>query len=178
MSKSVLEQSPKKETVYSGPAPQQGAMYASSSLGRPGGALYAITPEEIAARNARLQPTNSAGDVTRGGRILYLIAGFTAVNVLLMFVNARFAVGLGATQVFASDMGTFLVANGMAIGVFILLGVFAGNGHRSALAVGMLLYAGDLAWLLANQPARHMVSVAVHGIFLVSLVKAFPRGAR
>lgn len=169
MSSSGFGQSPKKESVYS---------YSGTDLGRPGGALYPITADEIAARNARPQATNSAGDVAKGGRILYLIAGFTAVNVLLTFVNARFAVGIGVTQIFASDMGTFLVANGMAIGMFILLAVFAGNGHRSALAVGMLLYAGDLAWLLANQPAKHMVSVAVHGIFLVSLVNAFPRGAR
>jgi hypothetical protein len=178
MSSGGFGSGPKKETVYSGPAPlsRQGGPSTTAGFGRSGGSAYGAASGDVSRQAAKLEVARTGGDFARAARVLFLIAGFTAANMLLTFVGVRFAIGLGATQIFASDATMLLVANGMAIGLFVLLGVFAGNGNKVALLAGMLLYGGDLVWLLANQPAVHLVSIAVHAVFLVSLFKTFPRG--
>jgi hypothetical protein len=55
----------------------------------------------------------------------------------------------------------------------VALGFFAARGAKAAYIIGLLLYAGDLAvLLLSTNPAPHVISIVVHGIFLFSIFKA------
>jgi hypothetical protein len=201
MSSSGYGQAPKKETVYSGPAPapKQGTVYSGPSIQTAGGTVYNGPSPGIAGGTVYNGPSAGAtvyggpatgaattrpvggkavapaGDVAaaKGARIFYLIAAFTGINAVLIFVGIRFAVGLGATQVVASSLGSFLVASLLGAGVFVGLGMFVQRGSRSVFLIGMLLYAGDLVLLVMNNPALHIMSILIHALFLFYLFSAY-----
>jgi hypothetical protein len=187
MSNAGFGQGPKRETVYGGPALEvkqapvnnrptipagTGTVYNGTA---PGSTVYSGTAQPAAAPpmpRAYAVALTSAG-AKKGAAIFYLIAGFTAANMILMFVGVRFAVGLGSTNGLGADMKTLAVANLLAIGIFVLLGIFAQRGSKAAFVIGMLLYGGDLVVLAMNNPALHIVSIVIHGFFLWRLVEAF-----
>jgi hypothetical protein len=185
----------KKETVYSGPSPQpkqsSGPSPASSSgstvYGGPApktagtvyngmppgttGTVYSPARQGAAARPA--QPATNAGS-SKAGSVFFVIAGFSAINTILLLASAPFvmAIGLAVTRIRAEgEMGAVLAINALAIGIFVALGFFANRGSKAAFLIGALLYAGDTALLLLDNPALHIVSIIVHGIFLFSIFK-------
>lgn len=158
-----------KETVYGGPGTQPnggGTVYNGPGLNGP--AVRTATPARAA------QPQTGAA---KGGNVFFVIAAFSAINAVLIMVKAPivFALGLAVTRVSAdSPLGAVLVLNAIAIGAFVMLGIFATRGVKAAFIIGLLLYAGDTAVLLLSaNPALHVVSIVVHGIFLFSIFKGF-----
>lgn len=179
---------PKKETVYSGTAvatqPSAPASRPAAGTGAgtvysgpvPGGSVY--NPAQPAPRGPQTQQpraTTAAASTgaTKGAAIFYIIAAFTAANMVLIYAGVRFAVGLGATRAVRQDQITLAVANLLAIGIFVLLGVFAKRGSKAAFMIGMLLYAGDLVVLVMNNPELNIISIVIHAFFLFRLFQAF-----
>jgi len=109
----------------------------------------------------------------KGAKIFYTIAGFTAINTVLMFIGIRFAIGVGNFRLTGATLGTVIVVNLIGAGVFVLLGVFTQGGSKIAFLTGMLLYAGDLVLLLMNDAGLHIISIVIHGLFLFYLFSAF-----
>jgi hypothetical protein len=204
MSNTITGPGAKKETVYSGPSPQQnqsGGPSAASSSGstvyggpapKPaGGTVYsgvgtgstvygnqpaAGTVYSPARQGAAGSPAHTAANPapSKAGSVFFVIAGFSAINTVLLLASAPFvmALGLAVTRIRAEgEMGAVLVINAVAIGIFVALGFFANRGSKAAFLIGALLYAGDTALLLLDNPALHVVSIIVHGIFLFSIFK-------
>ena len=167
-------------TVYGGPAPKPaggGGVYngmgADSTVygnQQAAGTVYR-PPQSTAARPA--QAGANAGP-SKAGSVFFLIAGFSAINAILTLANAPFvmAIGLAFTVRAQGDMGTVLALNAVGIGIFVALGFFASRGSKAAFLIGLLLYAGDTAFLLlSGNPALQVVSIIVHGVFLFSIFK-------
>ncbi|HEV8181659.1 MAG TPA: hypothetical protein VGQ61_04755, partial [Candidatus Angelobacter sp.] len=112
---------------------------------------------------------------SKAGSVFFVIAGFSAINTVLLLAGAPFvmAIGLAVTRIRAEgEMGAVLALNAVVIGIFVALGFFASRGSKAAFIIGLLLYAGDTALLLLSEnPALHVVSIIVHGIFLFSIFK-------
>src|SRR5262245_8388273 len=166
-------------TVYGGPAPKAAeAVYSgvgadSTVYGNQpaSGTVYNPARQGAVARPA--QPATNAGS-SKAGSVFFLIAGFSAINAILTLASAPFvmAIGLAVTRIRAEgEVGAVLAINAVAIGIFVALGFFAGRGSKAAFLIGALLYAGDTALLLLDNPALHIVSIIVHGIFLFSIFK-------
>jgi len=167
-------------TVYGGPAPKPagGTVYSGVGTGSTvygnqaaSGTVYNPARQGAAARPA--QPATNAGS-SKAGSVFFLIAGFSAINAVLTLASAPFvmAIGLTVTRIRAEgEVGAVLAINAVAIGIFVALGFFAGRGSKAAFLIGALLYAGDTALLLLDNPALHVVSIIVHGIFLFSIFK-------
>jgi len=169
-------------TVYGGPAPKAvGTVY--NGLGA-GGTVYGnqetsatvYNPARQGAAARQVQPA-AAPAPSKAGSVFFLIAGFSAINTVLILASAPFvlAIGLAVTRIRAEgEMGAVLAINAVAIGIFVALGFFASRGSKAAFLIGLLLYAGDTALLLlSDNPALHVVSIVVHGIFLFSIFKGF-----
>ncbi len=167
-------------TVYGGSAPKAaGTVY--NGMGA-GGTVYDNQPASGTVYNPRqnaaagpAQPGANAAP-SKAGSVFFIIAGFSAINTVLILAGAPFvmAIGLAATIRVQGDMGTVLAINAVAIGTFVALGFFASKGSKAAFLIGLLLYAGDTALLLlSGNPALHIVSIIVHGIFLFSIFKGF-----
>lgn len=176
MAGTTFGQGGKTGTVYSGPAPAAtGTVYSGPAPTPAGGTVYngpavSAAPARQGARQANV---SSGVAAAKGANIFFLIAAFTGINTILMFVGVRFAIGLGAAQLAGPSLGSILIANLLAAGVFALLGIFAKQGNKAAFLIGMLLYGGDLVLLAINNPALHIVSIAIHGLFLYYLLNAF-----
>jgi hypothetical protein len=169
-------------TVYGGPAPKAaGTVY--NGLGA-GGTVYgnqeaSATVYNPARQGSAARPVQPAAAPapSKAGSVFFLIAGFSAINTVLILASAPFvlAIGLAVTRIRAEgEMGAVLAINAVAIGIFVALGFFASRGSKAAFLIGLLLYAGDTALLfLSGNPALHVVSIIVHGIFLFSIFKGF-----
>lgn len=205
MSNTITGPGAKKETVYSGPSPQQNQ---SSSPSAPasssGNTVYGGTAPKAAAgtvyngmgsgstvygnqpaagtvynparQGAAGSPSQTAANPapSKAGSVFFVIAGFSAINTVLLLAGAPFvmAIGLAVTRIRAEgEMGAVLALNAVVIGIFVALGFFASRGSKAAFIIGLLLYAGDSALLLLDNPALHVVSIIVHGIFLFSIFK-------
>jgi hypothetical protein len=185
MADATFRQGGQKGTVYDGPLPPaKGTVYNGPSVPAVGGTVYnGPAPGGTVYGGAAAGTTNprySAGAATainagaaRGARIFYLIAGFTAINTVLMFVGIRFALGVGNIRLDGASTASVVLLNLVAAGIFVLLGVFTQGGSKITFLVGMLLYAGDLVLLLLNNPGLHIISIAIHALFLYSLFTAF-----
>jgi hypothetical protein len=185
MSTSGFGQGPKKETVYSGPAPspRQGTVYGGPSIQTAGGTVYngpspggtvynGPTTGAVASRPMAGTATTSTNvAAAKGARLFYVIAGFTGINTVLAFVGIRFAIGVGAVN--GTTLSAFLITNLLAAGLFVLLGIFTQGGSKMAFLAGMLLYGADLVWLAINNPALHIISIVIHGLFLYYLFSAY-----
>ena len=201
MSNSTISSGAKKETVYDGPSPQPrqssstpagGTVYGGMAPGTNGGTVYGGPPAGETVHNgsggggtvynpARQKPAAQV-DVTKtgaakGGAIFFIIAACSALNSVLIFAQAPFvlALGLAITRVRAAgDPGPVLALNAVVLGLFVAIGIFAIKGSKAAFIVGLLLYGGDTALLLmSDNPALHIPSIVVHGIFIFSIIKAF-----
>jgi hypothetical protein len=194
----------KKETVYNGPSPQakQGTVYSGPSPAAAGGTVYngpAVKPAgggtvyggpaqsnaiggPAKAGTVYRSPQQAAGaeksaahPAARGASIFFLIAGFSAINTLLVLGGSHIVLGIGLTvSKFGQGVSVpaILVLNVIAIGIFVLLGIFARNGSKAAFVLGMLLYAGDgLLLFLSGDPGAHVPGLVVHGIFLIYMFK-------
>lgn len=185
-------QQSKQGTVYNGPAPSSGTVYDGPAMKPPaGGTVYGgpapgataqggFSPETVynPARLAGAQPasTTTHPGAAKGAGIFFLIAGFSVINSVLIFAHAPFvlALGLAVTRVGAEvAMATVVVLNIIAVGIFVMLGLFVRHGSKTALVIGMLLYGGDTALLVAGGDAAvHIPSILVHAIFLIGMFKA------
>lgn len=185
---------PKQGVVSSGPssAPAGGTVYGGLTPGTNGGSVYggpaargtvyngpgsgAVNSPQGQNSPARSVQAGMNTSAAKGGAVFFVIAGFSAINTLLILASAPFvlALGLAVTRVRASgDLGPVLILNAVVIGLFVVLGIFAMKGSKAAFIVGLLLYAGDTALLLLDNAALHLPSIVVHGIFLFSIFKAF-----
>src|SRR6476646_3419012 len=159
-----------KETVYGGPGTQPnggGTVYNGPGLSG------ATTCPPVTTRPVQRQA--NAGRLA-SGNVFFVIAAFSAINAVLILSKAPivFALGLAITRVSPdSPIGFVVVLNAIAIGTFVVLGFFAARGAKSAFIIGLLLYAGDLAVLLLSaNPALHVISIVVNGIFRCRNFKA------
>ena len=169
-------------TVYGGPAPKAAGGTVYNGMGTSGtvygnqpaaGTVYNPARQGAIARPA--QPGSNAGS-SKAGSVFFVIAGFSALNTVLILAGAPFvmAFGLAVTRIRAEgQIGAVLLINAVAIGIFVALGFFASRGSKAAFIIGLLLYAGDSALLLVDNPALHIVSIIFHGIFLFSIFKGF-----
>jgi hypothetical protein len=191
MANTTFNPDARKETVYSGPAPSTarpnpGTVYNGPGGGTvysgpaPGGTVYggaaAGTVYSPQRQQAAAQPTavNSAGK--KGSAYFFAIAIFSAINTLLIAFGSPLVMGTGVTTskiAAPGQMGAIILFNVLAIGVFVLLGIFARHGSKAAFVIGMVLYGLDTLLLLLGNPALHVPGLVVHGIFLVGLFKAF-----
>ena len=148
----------------------------------PGGTVYGNQPaagtvynpaRQGAATGPALAGANAG--VSKAAAIFYVIAGFSALNTLLILIGAPLAVGMAATRARAdSQMGIVVASNLIVIGIFVALGFFAGKGSKAAFLIGLLLYGGDtLLLLLSDNPAARIPSIVVHVFFMVSIFKGF-----
>jgi len=161
----------KKETVYGGPGAQPNA--GGTVYNGPG--LNGTTTQSTGP--ARPVQPRAGATGSKSGNVFFLIAAFSAINAVLIMSKAPivFALGLAITRVSPdSPLGFVLLLNVIAIGTFAALGIFAARGAKAAFLIGLLLYAGDaVILLLSPNPALHIVSIVVHGIFLFSIFKAY-----
>jgi hypothetical protein len=166
-------------TVYGGSAPKAaGTVYNGLDADS---AVYGNQPASATVYNparqgavARPAQTRANAAPSKAGSVFFIIAGFSAINTILLLAGAPFvmAIGLAVTRIRAEgQMGTVLAINAVVIGIFVALGFFASRGSKAAFIIGLLLYAGDTALLLLDNPALHVVSIIVHGIFLFSIFK-------
>src|SRR6201999_1116568 len=114
-----------KETVYGGPAPTGNAGGTGYNGPTAGGTGYQGPGlNNAAADNSRMaqmiRATQQAGR-DKGGKIFFIIAGFSALNTLLIAVKAPFtmAIGLSVTRISLDEhLGVVLLINAIAIGLF------------------------------------------------------------
>lgn len=158
---------PKKETVYSSPAPgvdnksfaQPGTVYSGPGVT---GASPAQTPAAGGAvANAR---------VSVAANWFYVIAGLSIVNSLIVMVGGhlRFIFGLGITSIFdyvgnktgGAGVGASFVINLFVASVLVFFGYFARKGLKWAFIVGMIAYGLDAVLLLTIQD---WLGLAFHG---------------
>ena len=195
----------KKETVYSGPSPQprqsSGPSAPASSSGHTvyggpapkpaGGTVYnglgagstvygnqqatgtVYNPAQSAAARPAQRGANAGS--SKAGAIFYVIAGFSALNTLLILIGAPLAVGMAATRARADNqMGIVVASNVIVIAMFVALGFFASRGSKAAFLIGLLLYGGDtLLLLLSDNAAARIPAIVVHVFFMVSIFKGF-----
>ncbi|HEY2496935.1 MAG TPA: hypothetical protein VGK24_07690 [Candidatus Angelobacter sp.] len=159
----------KKETIYGGPTPNTGGtVYNGSGTGS---TVYSSHRSNATARPAVHKTGGSKGSV-----IFFIVAGFSALNTLLLFAHAPFvlAIGLAVTRIsMDGGAGTALALSAVAIGLFVALGIAAGKGNKTAFLIGMLLYGGDtVVLLLSPNAAAHVPSIVVHGLFIYYMIKA------
>ena len=158
----------KKETVYGGPTPNNG----STVYNGPG---TGTTVNSSQRPNATVPAVHKTGG-SKGSVIFFTVAGFSALNTLLLFAHAPFvlAIGLAVTRVsMDGGAGTALALSAVAIGLFVALGIAAGKGNKTAFLIGMLLYGADtVVLLLSPNAATHVPSIVVHGLFIYYMVKA------
>jgi len=197
MSTDQFGQSPKKETVYSGPSPVSagGSSYGVATAPRKetvyngpasGGTVYggpgttetAYGPAQ-SARRAAVSTSSTGG---KEANTFFLIAVLSLVNTLLMSSGAMLAmaVGLGITRVIfkqtlisGGDATPVYVLTAALIAVFVALGVFARRGSSTAFLVGMLLYGADTIVLGLDDLAVHIPSIVVHCLFLVAMFRGY-----
>lgn len=119
------------------------------------------------------------GRMKSGANWFYWIAGLSAVNsaIVLGGSNWHFLAGLGITDIIAyiaqkaGSTGTVIgiVLNALALGVFVMFGVFANKKQIWAFIVGMLFYGLDaLIFLLAGPD---FLSIAFHAFALFQIFK-------
>jgi hypothetical protein len=166
-------------TVYGGVAPAgtQGTVYGGPPAGGtvyngPGGSVYG-GPAAAPGGAPAAQQKVVGGGAAKGAGIFFLIAAFTGINIVLMYVGIRFAIGVGAVRLAGNSSNSVLLVSVVGAAVFALLGVLAKNGNKMAFLIGMLLYGGDLVYLVLNSPAIHIISIVIHGLFLFYLFNAF-----
>jgi hypothetical protein len=107
--------------------------------------------------------------VKSGGSWFYWIAGLTCVNTFAAVAGSdwRFLLGLGITQVadeLAKNLGSAgamaaLTIDVLAVGFFVLMGVFANKVHKWAFIVGMAVFGLDTG---ISVLAKDVIGVLFH----------------
>jgi hypothetical protein len=166
---------PSGGTVYNGPT-ARGTVFSGPGTSGPGTSGTVYNPARL---NPAERPGKSSADAggSRAGAIFFVIAGFSALNTLLILAGSPIAIGMAATRARAeSQLATVLILNVIVIAIFVALGVFAGKGSKAAFLIGLLLYGGDTVLLcLADNPAAHVPAIVVHGFFMVAMFRGFRR---
>jgi hypothetical protein len=185
MADATFRQGGQKGTVYSGPLPPaKGTVYNGPSVPPAGGTVYngpapggtvyngpaaGATTSRYAARPGA---TAVHAGAKRGASIFYVIAGFTALRTVLLFMGVQ-QLTLGANRMVAGDTTSILTVNVVIIGIFVALGAFTQRGHKLALLIGMALYAVDTALLLLGDISANVVYIGLHVLFLYYLFSAY-----
>jgi hypothetical protein len=113
-----------------------------------------------------------------GASWFYWIAGLSLINSIAAASGSswRFIIGLGITQIideFGSTIGgggkaIALVLDLLAMGIFVVLGIFAHKAHLWAFIVGMLLFALDGAIFLLGPD---WLGIGFHALVLFFLFR-------
>jgi hypothetical protein len=117
----------------------------------------------------------AAAQMRSGGSWFYWVAALSLINsIAAPRMGVRFIIGLGFTKVVDHELrgasGVALLLDLLIAGLFILFGVFATKGHRSAFIVGMALFGLDgLIFLLE----RDWLGVGFHVFVLYCLFRGF-----
>jgi hypothetical protein len=201
MSTTQIGSGVRKETVYEGPAaetapvrlatrtapPMAGTVYPGPAAPAAADAAVTGTIYDPARHRAILDHAHTTAhvqreqEVSKAGRIFYLIAGITTINTILTVLSAGFVlgIGLGVTRVFdqqlrrGGDLGGILLVDAAAIAMFIILGIFAQHGSKGALFLGFALYGGDMLLLFSDGVVQHAPSLLVHGLLLFGIFRTF-----
>lgn len=202
MSITEIGRSAKKETVYNGPdlsarplrnnvataaVATAGTVYggpagAIGMSGGPAGTVYDPARHRAMLDHAALSATMQRDfEVSKAGRIFYLIAALTSVNTIMAALSIPWAmgIGLGVTRFFdqqlrnGGDSGAVMLVNGAAVAMFIILGIFAQHASKGALLIGFTLYGIDMGLLLVDGFVEHAPSLLVHGLLLVGIYRTF-----
>lgn len=139
-----------------------------------------VSPPTVTAPVSSATQPQLEAQLKSGAGWFYWIAGLSAVNTIaaLASSNWRFIFGLGITQIIdaiaiqAGPVGktVAVVLDFVAIGMFILLGYFAGRRHTWSFMVGMIVFALDGLILLL---AQDWIGVALHVFVLYCLFMGF-----
>lgn len=126
------------------------------------------------------QKTLLQAHVKRAANWFYWIAGLSVINTVIMSSggNARFVVGLGATQFLdavaahAGGAGATIafILDALIAGLFVFFGVFAGKASKPAFIAGIVLYALDAAILI---PFQDWFALAFHAFALWCISRGF-----
>ena len=114
-----------------------------------------------------------------GASWFYWIAGLSAVNsaIVLSGSSWHFLAGLGITDIISyvaqksGSTGTLIaiILNALALGVFVMFGVFAHKRQTWAFIVGMFFYGLDALIFLLGGP--EILSIAFHAFALFQIFK-------
>lgn len=198
MSITEIGRSAKKETVYNGPdlsarqvrnnvATTPATVYSGPTTGIGmsaglGGTVFDAARHRAMQDHAALSATMQRDvEVSKAGRIFYIIAALTSVNTIMAALSIPWAlgIGLGVTRVFdqqlrhGADAGAVMLVNGAAVALFIILGVFAQHASKGALLIGFTLYGIDMGLLFMDGFVAHVPSLLVHGLLLVGIYRTF-----
>jgi hypothetical protein len=168
-------QSPKKDTVYSGPTPpMDNQAFAKAPTSGTTGTVYggpSPTQGTVygASSSTRAAAPASAGmdpAVIKGANWFFWIAGLSAFYSLLALGGfQKYPIfGMGVTMLAGPTAGF------IAAGVVALLGYFARQGQKWAFLVGMALYAIDGIALFTN---GIYFGVAFHAYALFCIFRGF-----
>jgi hypothetical protein len=127
--------------------------------------------------------------LARGARWFYIIAALTAINCVLQATQwpTKFAVGLTFTEYFDTLLATVdggalapigYVFDAATIGIILLLGYYASQGHAWTFVVGGVLYAMDtflffVTTSLLGVIFLSLVGLAIHGLALYYFFRGF-----
>jgi hypothetical protein len=179
-------QSPKKQTVYSGPAIKtiEGTVYNGPAVAPRGGTVYNGDSGAGHAYSPARRPGGSlaaSGHAHKTGSVFFLIAGLSMLNTFLAMSGTpmALALGLGITRMFDASLrqggsiGPVLGLNAVVASVFVLIGIFARQGRAAAILLGFVLYAGDTVLLVMDGVDLHIPSLIVHVIFLIGIFRSY-----
>lgn len=167
-------------TIYGGPTPSAGGtVYNGPSAG---GTVYGGPPTGGTVYNVRA--TSQAPAVGSSGaqsslayakaaKIFFAIAIVSVVNIVLLFVGFRMAIGLSFIVVPGASLPAILGLNLLPAALFAGLGVMVSKESKAAFLIGAVLYAGDMVLLALNNPGLHPVSIVIHGVFLFTMFRIF-----
>lgn len=141
---------------------------------------FGTAPTQDSILAAQIQQKLVLQARTKGGaNWFYWIAGLSAINsaIVLSGSNWHFLAGLGITDIIAyaaqkaGSTGTLIgiVLNALALGVFVMFGVFANKNQTWAFVVGMLFYGLDALIFLVFGP--EFLSLAFHAFALFQIFK-------
>lgn len=150
-------------TVYGGPTPTQGTVY--------GGASATITSAKVPVRSG-ISPA-----VLNSANWFFYIAALSIVSSFVAMssgVSLQFGTGLGISRTidaaFAGSGSTAFIINLVIAGVLAAFGYFARQGQKWAFLVGMILYAGDGVLLFMDVQIRGII---FHGLVLFFIFRGF-----
>jgi len=185
MSSSGYGQAPKKETVYSGPAPtpRQGTVYSGPSIQTGGGTVYSGPSVggtvyggpgagTIASRPVAGSPSSEGSEAARnGGGVFYAIALLSAIRAIALYTGVEIL--KTSTPTNGPIPQSTLVIYLAVAGIFAVIGFFTQGGSKVAYMIGMLLYGLDTVALIAMNPASHVVGIVLHLFFLLALFVSY-----
>lgn len=165
-------QSPKKETVYNGPAITRSVTTETVYGGtQPGETKYGYTRALVSGKNPAM-----TAETAKAGNIFFVIALFFLINTAFLGSHLKLVkmielgiarIPLGMQQ--TGETGSIFVFAAIVLAILVTLGIFARRGSSAAFAIGILLYGMD-TYLLGDDPGLGYQTICMHFIFLGGLI--------